>query len=265
MGECYKVDRCDDCYMCLKHIHSEHNKEDHYACTKITYNYILKHGHRYASEIAKAFYLLKPCLDLTSCINIYSVGCGPSTELYGAELLLKEEPFNYVGFDANTVWSDLQIFNKNNFSGTNKTVTFVHENFFDYIETHEEHIDILILNYFLSDIVKFTPREYENFLVSLLGVIRSGRISYLIINDVMLTRSNGTGYACMKEIEEKLKESSDFKFARYHFQDPTEYQMLYGEKKDNHLMFPFVGKEIEKYDPFKTCGSLLLLIKCELK
>lgn len=57
MGNCRK-NECEDCYNCLKHIHCYSNHTDHYSCKKITYNYILKHGHRYA-EIFSGFYINK--------------------------------------------------------------------------------------------------------------------------------------------------------------------------------------------------------------
>ncbi|SCI58339.1 Uncharacterised protein [uncultured Bacteroides sp.] len=41
MGNCRK-DECEDCYNCLKHVHSYSNHTDHYSCKKITYNFPFK-------------------------------------------------------------------------------------------------------------------------------------------------------------------------------------------------------------------------------
>lgn len=45
-----------DCYYCMNYIHKKSTTTEHYSCNKITYNYILKHGNQFASEIAKAIY-----------------------------------------------------------------------------------------------------------------------------------------------------------------------------------------------------------------
>ena len=92
MKRCYRCNS-NDCYECLRHIHNIHTTDEHYSCIKITYNYILKFGHRYASEIGKSINHLKKYLDLTSVINVLSVGCGPSTELYGVIAALPDSKY----------------------------------------------------------------------------------------------------------------------------------------------------------------------------
>lgn len=53
MSQCRRFGT-NNCYNCLSHIHSIYTKNEHYACNKITYNYVLKHGYRYVSEMAWA-------------------------------------------------------------------------------------------------------------------------------------------------------------------------------------------------------------------
>ena len=103
--EC-KMDFCrkcntNDCYLCLQYIHSFSNKTDHYSCEKVTYNYILKHGYRYASEMAWAFLDVRDFFALEQSLSIFSIGSGPSTELYGASIIFRNYYLNYYGFDLN--------------------------------------------------------------------------------------------------------------------------------------------------------------------
>lgn len=58
MSQCRRFGT-NNCYNCLSHIHSICTKNEHYACNKITYNYVLKHGYRYVSEMAWPFWRLR--------------------------------------------------------------------------------------------------------------------------------------------------------------------------------------------------------------
>lgn len=132
MSQCRRCST-NNCYNCLTHIHSIHTRDDHYACEKITYNYILKHGYRYVSEMAWAFLGVKNLFDLTLPINIASVGCGPSTELYGAAAVFRNSNLYYYGFDMNTVWKPIQQFNVNNFSHLPHVIQYYNSDFIEYV------------------------------------------------------------------------------------------------------------------------------------
>ena len=73
MTQCFKGCR-NDCYNCLAHIHRITTKDKHYTCEKITYNYILKHAHRYASEISWAVWNSRSLFNLEQPLKVASVG-----------------------------------------------------------------------------------------------------------------------------------------------------------------------------------------------
>ena len=259
--------RCgtNNCYNCLAHIHSINTKNEHYDCKKITYNYILKHGYRYASEMAWAFQDIKQLFDHSLPISIISVGCGPSTELYGAAAIFQNTQLHYYGFDTNKIWHTIQQYNKENFNGHLHTIDYYDDcDFIKYMKDSDTTCDILVLNYFFSDYVKYNPSKCDNFIDDLVELIKDGRFLTIIINDIMLLYNTGTGYACMESIAKKLQASNKkytFSFQRRHFATPNQFQFEYGIKKNDNIGFKNIIQEAQPFNPFTTCGSIQLIIK----
>lgn len=256
MGNSRK-NECEDCYNCLKHVHSYSNHTDHYSCKKITYNYILKHGHRYASEIEKAIADIKPYLDRTRPVYILSVGCGPSTELYGAVQALNGMTISYMGIDRNPIWNEIQNFNIDRFGQTPHIVQYTSEDFFSFIK--DRWADILILNYFFSDLIKFSPDITDDFINKLADLINNGIFKWVVINDIPLFYKDGTGYICMEHLAQKL--SPAIKVARRHFATPNDFQPIYGTKLPCNLSIPIVEQNVQTFNPFESKGSIQLIIK----
>lgn len=263
MSQCRRCNT-SNCYNCLAHIHSIQTKDEHYACEKITYNYILKHGYRYVSEMAWAFLEVKKWIDLTHPITIYSVGCGPSTELYGAVAVFRNATLNYHGFDPNDIWQPIQRFNENNFALHSHVIKYHDCDFINYVSENDIRCDVLVLNYFLSDFVKYKPQKCDAFINDLVRLIEEGRFATIIINDVMLLYNKGTGYACMEKIARKLKSPNHnytFLCKRRHFAVPNQFQFEYGIKLRDTIGFTPIIQEAQQFNPFTTCGSIQLVIK----
>ena len=258
MSACRKCG--SDCYQCLHYIHQKTTTKEHYSCQKITFNYVLKHGHRYTSEIAHAINLIKTDLDYTHPIYVISVGCGPSTELYGLIEALPNISFCYKGIDRQPLWYELQQFNVRNIQSKTRTIQYSNQDFFQFIEEDNRWVDILILNYLFSDMVKYEPQKCCTFADHLVSLIQQGKFRHVIINDVMLLYS--TGYAVMEHIASKLKTTSQYSFnvKRFHFQQPNQWQFKYGEKLENNLLTPMMELAVNKYNPFTECGSILMTI-----
>lgn len=261
MLKCRRCDR-NDCYNCLQHIHHINTKNEHYSCEKITYNYILKHGYRYASEMAWAFLAVKNSFDLTKPIGIFSVGCGPSTELYGAAAVFRHTSLNYIGFDLSATWSAMQNYNMSNLQSPTRAIQYYNRDFIQYVIDNEACCDILVLNYFFSDFIKYQPQACEAFIDDLIGLIQQGRFTTVIINDIMLLYNSGTAYYCMEKIARSLKNSQNFafQFQRRHFATPNQWQFPYGVKQSDSIGFKPVIPEALPFDPFTSCGSIQLLI-----
>lgn len=258
-----------DCYSCLTKIHKRTNQGRYtYQCQKITYNYILKHGHRYASEIDKILNLLKQTqgVQLPNDLNVASIGCGPCTELFGIINQFNGYTIHYKGFDTNAIWQPLTTFEKTLFPNTD--IQFYNQDFFDFMAGNDWHVDVLILNYLLSDMARCqTPDQCSTFIDSIINLCDNGRITYIVINDIYLTYATGTGYALMEEMARKLR--SDKKVVeregRGRFVEPNQWQPEYGKKWSDALSFPVVEPAVAPYNPMSTCGSIFIVIETKTK
>lgn len=254
-----------DCSSCLAKIHRRVNQGKYtYQCQKIIYNYILRHGHRYASEIDKILNLLKQTQDvqLPNELNVASIGCGPCTELFGIMKQFADHTIHYKGFDRSTIWQPLTTFERSLFP--NKDVEFTNMDFFTYMAGCYLHVDILILNYVLSDMVRCqSAADCSAFIDNIIGLCDSGRISYIVINDIYLTYASGTGYALMEELARKLRNDKNVfeREARGRFAEPNQWQPEYGTKKSDTLSFPIVEQAVLSYSPMKSCGSIFIVIE----
>ena len=129
-----------DCYSCLSKIHRYVNRDLTYRCEKIIYNYVLKHGHRYASEIDKIMSYFTSNPQLPIGVNVCSVGCGPSTEIFGVINRLPNHVIHYKGFDTNQIWAPLNNCVRTLFPGHD--VQFEDVDFFQFMAENDDHIDI---------------------------------------------------------------------------------------------------------------------------
>lgn len=254
-----------DCYSCLNKIHKRANQGRYtYQCQKITYNYILRHGHRYASEIDKILNSLKNTqgVQFSNNLNVASIGCGPCTELFGIISQFSGYTIHYKGFDRNTIWQPLTTYEKMLFP--NIDIQFYDQDFFDFMAGGSWNVDVLILNYLLSDMARCqTPDQCSAFIDNIINLCVNGRITYIVINDIYLTYATGTGYALMEELARKLRNDRNVveREARGRFVEPNAWQPEYGKKWSETLSFPIVEPSVLPYSPMGTCGSIFIVIE----
>lgn len=254
-----------DCYSCLNKIHKRANQGRYtYQCQKITYNYILRHGHRYASEIDKILNSLKNTqgVQFSNNLNVASIGCGPCTELFGIISQFSGYTIHYKGFDRNTIWQPLTTYEKMLFP--NIDIQFYDQDFFDFMAGGSWNVDVLILNYLLSDMARCqTPDQCSAFIDNIINLCVNGRITYIVINDIYLTYATGTGYALMEELARKLRNDRNVveREARGRFVEPNAWQPEYGKKWSETLSFPIVEPSVFPYSPMGTCGSIFIVIE----
>lgn len=150
--------RCDKC---MNHIQWSSHPQFHYSCERITYQYVLRFFNRFASEIA---YLVASMsnsyLKGKTKLKVVSLGCGPGSEVYGFIKALRTKAphvvLDYQGFDLNDIWTSVQMMSKSVLSQTRHNIEFHNLNMFGAFEgSPDGNIDILVLNYLLSDAQKF--------------------------------------------------------------------------------------------------------------
>lgn len=180
------------CNSCLSHIQWHPSPTFSYSCKRITYHYVLRFFNRFASEIYYAMSKYKQeMLDSTNALNIVSLGCGPGSEVYGIIRNVRSRAahvqVNYQGYDKNEIWEEVQNLSKEKLSQSGHNVDFYNRNLFqEYVGFQDNHIDILVLNYLLSDCQKFytTDTDREKFVSELAHFIIYKNVRNILFNDI---------------------------------------------------------------------------------
>lgn len=238
----------------------------------MAYNYVVKHFYRFASEIEYAFRIVYHAEqhNWKDNINVVSLGCGPSSELYGIINELQNQQSNlvvsYHGFDTNAIWQ--KIWNLNIDICKQHNVTYTTDDMFAYYTEHsDEHIDILILNYLLSDVARNMQNEEKTaFLDKLAEFIDVMDVQYVIFNDISLFYDNLiSGYSCMEYVVRQFgvnkQRHSVLKGGRYRFGDPNPHQPTYGRKYNQSSLLFTIDDAAKDFQPFNYCNSIQMLIK----
>ncbi len=223
-----------DCNECLHHIMRSADTSFHYPCKRITYHYMLRYTNRFASEITHLISLLD--LSAFDKINIVSIGCGPASELWGffkaLELQSHPIPINYIGYDLNSIWGDIQAEIERRFEQTIHNVKFFHQDIFDNFQGFpNDESSILVLNYILSDMVKYQDLNIiEEFLQSIVNLVLRTNIKRILFNDI-----NYYGHPGYKDSGTQLMKSLLVKFKQHGVGHTVDYFYFKGD--------PFQGSE----------------------
>lgn len=178
-----------DCYSCIKRVHSIGNTRTHYNCEKMALNYVLKHTYRFAAELFFEFQRIQADISQFEDIYITSIGCGPCTELFGSLLQWRsmgktDSMYHFRGFDIDPVWVSLMQQVVTFFPNTD-VKTYCKDVFAHYADC-QERVDVIVLNYMLSDMKKFNPVAFNSFLGKLITFIQQKHVRYIMVNDIYL-------------------------------------------------------------------------------
>ena len=270
-----KCESCNTCKCydsCIHPLHQYNSNGKTYNCLNMAYNYVVKHFYRFASEIEYAFRIVYHAeqQNWKDNINVVSLGCGPSSELYGIINELQNQQSNlvvsYHGFDTNAIWQKIWNLNVDIYKQHN--ISYTKYDMFAYYTKHpDEHIDILILNYLLSDVARNMQKEEKTlFLDKLAEFIDVKDVQYVIFNDIPLFYDNLiSGYSCMEYVVRQFgvnkQRHSVLKECRCRFGEPNQYQPTYEKKcSQSSLLFP-IDDAAKDFQPFNYCNSIQMLIK----
>ena len=250
----------NDCYCCIKRIHSFGNHTIHYQCEQMTFNYLIKHINRYASEVVRGINLLNDHFD---DINACSIGCGPAPELYAIKAYyrnrgLSEEHIRFKGFDIqqNNIWNPIWDKTHELFGDT---VYFFNQDVFDYYLQNDERVNLVVLNYMISDMIKFNRRGHLQFLDRLKDFLGRQSEAIVILNDVFSIDV----YNAFQQIYHTFPFSNRFiveEIKCRYFADMNHGLVFGGKHHFNRLVFQSSPLE-SRFDPFRECKSIQLLIK----
>ncbi len=270
-SETYSSTCNHNCYTCLYKIHRVYNHDVHYCCERILYRYVLKFQIRYASEMARCFWHIFKDRDAKLPMTIFSLGCGPASELYGLfgiarYLSIPVENITYKGFDLDEKWKAVNKQSLSSFVG--QKVEFIYSDMFLYVSEKNIKIDILVLNYVLSDCMRYDKSKAISIVDNVYKMIVSGIVKSLIINDIALFYTDDkhkSAYTCMLDLEKKFVENSiPVSITKKRFSEPkTTAVEPYGNLSGKNTIVFNIPDNILSYSPFFLCDSIVLIIQKE--
>lgn len=254
---------CCNCEECVKDIHHFRNSALDYNCIHQTYFYVMKFFYRYASEIAIPLIKYSRNLDNLDKIKVVSIGCGPSSELYGIKAFLCAKRSNaeieYYGFDRNEIWSDVQNQNQRIFS--NDSVQYSTGDAFGFIK-QGERTNLLVLNYVLSDLARHNDSDdITDFINQLQIIISQKLVDYILFNDIYLTYETRTAYSLIIRLIKELKSTTITSADAYHFKMPNSFQPKFGNLIDNSQVIFNQNIDLSEINPRTDLNSIGLLLE----
>lgn len=250
----------DDCYCCIKRVHSFYNKTIHYQCEQMTYNYLIKHLNRYASEVVWG---LDSFTNHFNYINACSIGCGPAPELYAIKAFyrkigLSDDRIRFKGFDIqkNNIWNPIWNATQQLFGDT---VSFFNQDAFTYYLENNEQVNMVVLNYMISDMIKFDKVGFPAFLERLKDFLGRQREAIVVFNDVFSIDVHNA----LSNIYHTFPYSTHFvvEGIRGRYFSKMNHGLVFGDQYPNNKLL-FSSSPVEsRLDPFRECKSIQLLIK----
>lgn len=257
-----------DCCKCLEDIHARRQNR-RYDCDNITYCYVCKHLYRYASEIE---YLLQAARSIVKSKewNIVSIGCGPSSELFGF-LGFRERQglganIHYNGLDLNNAWKPIhKQISKMASSEAFLDVTYNYVDAFDYLmaykpKSESTRYNFLVMQYLISDMQQHNM-DIRSFLEKVVDhiICRMPIGSIIILNDINHNQLARDYFGVLCRLARK---SNTVKCYTYHFDDGNivHSSQRYGNEHPRQTILYTVPRSKHSYDPWCTCRSAQMLI-----
>jgi hypothetical protein len=202
--------------------------------------------------------------------NVVSLGCGPGSEIYGLikVLSMRKLPITlyYQGYDTNTIWNTVQTISKSKLAHLGHHIDFYDKDMFnDFVGFAGEGVDLLVLNYLLSDVIKFNDKTHiDSFLSDLSWFIFMNNVHNILFNDNNYYGTDGrqdSGVQLMLQLIERLKTwglSMNDQYRRFPF-DPKRGNQNWLAYNKWKLAFPLLPNN--KFDKnVRNCWSKQILI-----
>ena len=256
------------CTDCLKEIHFCRESTRKYDCKRMCYWYVCQDIYRYSTEMLWLFHERELGLKRRkSPLRICSIGCGPCSELVAFEEYYRNKDlpfeFTYTGFDTNTIWNPIQGY-ITSLSSYPEKISFCHEDVFDYYSKVDERPNIIILNYMLSDMLKYGKGPFIAFLKRLGEFIEMIPSCALLINDINLGLSDTQPrfyYSSIANMIRNKNKGHRVSVICSHFKNSKRNYYAYGnERVRSDVLFKVPDEISTKFDTNTECHSAQLLI-----
>lgn len=213
-----------DCSRCMAAI-QRYGTIRAYPCHKITYYYVMRFFNRFASEIEYIIRLIN--FGQITKLNVVSLGCGPGSEVYGIihgfRCLNLPIQLDYHGYDLNHIWDDVQQMSINLLKNTGHDIRFSNTNLFTTFQPFaEQRVDMLVMNYLLSDYVMNSTHGTRNvFADEIIDFIIRANVKRVFFNDISFYGHDGQLDTGVQMMEYMMKWFKRFGYTlrgkRFHF------------------------------------------------
>ena len=235
------------CARCFNSIHKVGNVRD-YDCPNLMYHYVCTYLYAYSSEI---WHLCNSSTDIKNLdeYRVLSIGCGPTSELFGINKIANGKKVIYKGFDINNLWQDIhekvvELADKSK----NCDVEMKIANAFTEFDSLDFKPNIIVLSYIISHLSK-NGIDVNQFMDDLKTNIldKLDRPYYILINDINLNTARDN----FLKLHQKLLATSGisvtcncFSFAGYN----------YGTRHKSSALIESIPNEIlAKYQTWQHC------------
>lgn len=264
---------CDDlphmtCPDCLKEIHFNKKSSRKYDCVNMCYWYVCQDIYRYTTEMAWLLHDRELGLRTRmSPLNICSIGCGPCSELIAIEEYRKHYrlsfDYSYTGFDINGVWQPIQQ-EIISLSASPDLIKIINDDVFDYYDGTNERPNMIILNYMLSDMLRYGQKKFSAFIEQFCTFVNRLPSCAILINDI----NRGLDDTDPRKYYQKIYNSivqgcgtNNIECKCYHFADSMKNFFSYGVRRaSNSILFSVPEDIASKYSTNTECHSAQMTI-----
>ena len=250
-----------DCYPCIRFIHDFNNRTVHYSCPKMMMYYVPKHLYRYSMEIMQLCGRIQS-ISKKDEIFFSSIGCGPCSELFGA---LSDwynrgkdiSKFHFKGFDTEQMWEPVMSGINSLFENKIDVEALNYDFFSYYKENPSAVVDVIFLNFMLSDCIKFDEANFPNFVKRISEFLVDRKPAFLLINDIYC-RNTIRAY---NQLEKGLLDCAPCRFGKWQYAEFNSFIGCFGEKVNPIKINSIPQSIVRKYDPFNYTNSVQSIIK----
>jgi hypothetical protein len=224
--------------------------------------YTCSYIYKYASEINHLFNLLQ--YRSFTAFSILSIGCGPGSDFFGIINFLTQQnrtmPLTYLGIDLNPLWESTHQTIRELFPDL--PISFSTTDVFDFLDDMEDEqnstYNIVILQYVLNEINKYTPDRIQEFIdkLAIFLVDRMPINSTVILNDFnhYITRN------LFSRVYAAINVHNLVSYSEYRFTNPISHTLGGHVHPSDALLFT-VPDEIRRLHEIKSpCSSAQVVI-----
>ena len=258
------------CPECLREIHYAKKLARVYDCPNMCYWYVCQDIYRYVTEMAWMFHDTRlGLMNRKDPLRICSIGCGPCSELIAFEEYYKRQnlsfDYSFTGFDRNFIWSDIQKQVKK-LSMKPDNISFHNTDMFNYYTCLDNpKPNVIILNYVISDMLKYDYDAFIRFKDDLIHFIQELPSCALLINDINLGVCNKDPRSHYADFYRGVKnginnDSQTIDVGTSHFKNSLKPYIYYGVERKNNLWLDAPDDIKQLFNTNTECHSAQILI-----